>query len=90
MEEITEGNLKQRVHDFWNAQACDTQVAQSAKFSREYFEEIETFRYQDQPFIHSFAQFTRYHGQRVLKVGFGAGTDFIHGYGRGRWRRGLT
>src|SRR5207237_2196386 len=31
----------------------------------------------DQPFIHAFAQFTRYHGRRVLEVGFGAGTDFI-------------
>jgi ubiquinone/menaquinone biosynthesis C-methylase UbiE len=77
MEANTSGTLKQRVHDFWNAQACDAQVAQSARFSREYFEEIETFRYQDQPFIHSFAQFTCYHGKRVLEVGVGAGTDFI-------------
>jgi SAM-dependent methyltransferase len=52
-------------------------VAKSGKFTREYFEEIERFRYLDQPFIHSFAQFTRYRGKRVLEVGFGAGTDFI-------------
>jgi ubiquinone/menaquinone biosynthesis C-methylase UbiE len=70
-------NLKARVRDYWNQQSCDTQVAQSAKFSREYFEEIERFRYFDQAFIHSFAQFTRYHGKQVLEVGFGAGTDFI-------------
>jgi ubiquinone/menaquinone biosynthesis C-methylase UbiE len=69
--------LKERVRQFWNQQSCDTQVAASAKFSREYFEEIETFRYRDQPFIHSFAQFTRYRGRKVLEVGFGAGTDFI-------------
>lgn len=69
--------LKERVRDFWNEQSCDTQVAQSARFSRAYFEEIESFRYFDQPFIHSFAQFTRYRGKKVLEVGFGAGTDFI-------------
>jgi SAM-dependent methyltransferase len=69
--------LKEQVRQFWNQQSCDTQVAGSAKFSREYFEEIENFRYRDQPFIHSFAQFTRYRGRRVLEVGFGAGTDFI-------------
>lgn len=69
--------LKDQVRDFWNVQSCDTQVARSGKFSREYFEEIETFRYFDQPFIHSFAQFTRYRGKKVLEVGFGAGTDFI-------------
>ena len=69
--------LKQNVHAFWNAQSCDTQVAKAEPFSKQYFEEIETFRYFDQPFIHSFAQFTRFHGKRVLEVGFGAGTDFI-------------
>jgi ubiquinone/menaquinone biosynthesis C-methylase UbiE len=70
-------DLKEQVRDFWNVQSCDTQVARSEKFSREYFEEIESFRYFDQPFIHSFAQFTRYRGKRVVEVGFGAGTDFI-------------
>lgn len=69
--------LKGQVHDYWNRQSCDTHIASSSKFSREYFEEIETFRYRDQPCIHAFAQFTRYHGKRVVEVGFGAGTDFI-------------
>jgi ubiquinone/menaquinone biosynthesis C-methylase UbiE len=68
---------KEEVRRFWNQQSCDTQVATSGKFSREYFEQIENFRYRDQPFIHSFAQFTRYRGKKVLEVGFGAGTDFI-------------
>jgi ubiquinone/menaquinone biosynthesis C-methylase UbiE len=68
---------KEEVRRFWNQQSCDTQVATSEKFSREYFEQIENFRYRDQPFIHSFAQFTRYREKKVLEVGFGAGTDFI-------------
>jgi SAM-dependent methyltransferase len=69
--------LKDQVRRYWNRQSCDTDQARSAKYSRDYFEEIERWRYADQPFIHSFAQFTRYHGRRVLEVGFGAGTDFI-------------
>ena len=69
--------LKTEVKAFWNQQSCETQYARSEKFTREYFEQIEQWRYADQPFIHSFAQFTRYHGKRVLEVGFGAGTDFI-------------
>jgi SAM-dependent methyltransferase len=71
------GDLKKQVHEFWNEQSCDTQVALAEKYSKAYFDEIESFRYFDQPFIHSFAQFPRYHGRRVLEVGFGAGTDFI-------------
>lgn len=74
---VENGELKKQVHAFWNAQSCDTQVAKAEQFSRAYFEEIEAFRYFDQPFIHSFAQFTRFRDRRVLEVGFGAGTDFI-------------
>jgi ubiquinone/menaquinone biosynthesis C-methylase UbiE len=69
--------LKGEVKAFWNRQSCDTEHAVSEKFTLEYFEQIEQWRYADQAFIHSFAQFTRYHGKRVLEVGFGAGTDFI-------------
>jgi ubiquinone/menaquinone biosynthesis C-methylase UbiE len=77
MSPVRDEGLKSEVRQFWNQLSCDTQVASAPKFSREYFEQIEEFRYRDQPFIHSFAQFTRYHGKRVLEVGFGAGTDFI-------------
>ena len=77
MHDLATNQLKAEVKAFWNRQSCDTEHSGSKKFSREYFEEIEQFRYTSQPFIHSFAQFTRYHGQRVLEVGFGAGTDFI-------------
>lgn len=69
--------LKDQVKAFWNRESCDADQAQAEKFTREYFEQIEQWRYRDQPFIHSFAQFPRYHGKRVLEVGFGAGTDFI-------------
>src|SRR5260221_11498943 len=69
--------LKSQVKNYWNRQSCDTAAASSGKFSAEYFEEIEAWRYSDQPRIHSFAQLTRYHRKRVLEVGFGAGTDFI-------------
>lgn len=68
---------KAQVRAYWERQSCDTWEASSRKHSLAYFEEIENYRYYDQPFIHAFAQFTRYRGQRVLEVGFGAGTDFI-------------
>lgn len=69
--------LKAEVKAHWNRESCDTWQARAEKFTREYFDQIEQWRYTTQPFIHSFAQFTRYHGKRVLEVGFGAGTDFI-------------
>ena len=70
-------DLKGAVHDYWNRQSCGTYATEATKHSRSYFEDIETYRYREQAYIHEFAQFTRYHGKRVLEVGFGAGTDFI-------------
>lgn len=66
-----------KVHDYWNAGSCGANVAVSSKHSLAYFEEIENFRYTREAFIHSFAQFTRWHGKKILEVGIGAGTDFL-------------
>ena len=70
-------DLKEQVRQFWDQGSCGTQVATGPKFSREYFEQIEAHRYRIEPEIHSFAQFTRAHGKRILEVGIGAGTDFL-------------
>src|SRR5947207_8609771 len=86
---LDSGSLKTEVKAFWNRQSCDTQHAQADKFTRAYFEQIEQWRYADQPFIHSFAQFTRYHGKKVLEVGFGAGTDFIQWLRAGAMASGI-
>lgn len=69
--------LKQEVKNYWNQAACGTEFIQLTKFSKEYFEAIEAFRYKVEPEIFAFAQFTRYHGKKVLEVGVGAGTDFL-------------
>lgn len=69
-------NLKQRVKKYWNIAACGTEFINKPKFSADYFEAIQDFRYSIEPEIFAFAQFTRFHGKKVLEVGVGAGTDF--------------
>ncbi|MBL0332733.1 MAG: class I SAM-dependent methyltransferase [Chlorobiota bacterium] len=73
---ITQEKLKQQVKDYWNEQPCGTQFSDSEKLSQEYFNDIEKHRYFVEPEIFSFAQFTRFHGQKLLEVGVGAGSDF--------------
>jgi ubiquinone/menaquinone biosynthesis C-methylase UbiE len=70
-------DLKPKVKTFWNKEACGTWAASSEKYSRNYFDEIEEYRYQVEPEIFSFAQFTRFYGKKILEVGVGAGTDFL-------------
>lgn len=69
--------LKSEVERYWNQAFCETEHVKKEKYSKEYFEEIERYRYLTKPEIFSFAQFTRYHGAKVLEVGIGAGTDFL-------------
>lgn len=68
---------KQHVYNYWNNASCGTEFIHEKKFTKEYFEAIENFRYTIEPEIFSFAQFTRYHGKKVLEVGVGAGSDFL-------------
>lgn len=69
--------LKDQIHDFWNEIPCGTQFSDSEAYSKQYYEEIEQHRFTLLPSIFSLAQFTRHHGQKVLEVGVGAGTDFL-------------
>lgn len=78
----TEEQLKSQVERYWNQASCGTDHVKEEKFSLDYFEAIEKHRYNTEPEIFSFAQFTRYRNQKVLEVGIGAGTDFL------QWVRG--
>lgn len=77
MSVIEQDSLKEEVRNYWNSQPCGTQFSDSDKYTREYFDDIETHRYGIEPDIFSFAQFTRHHGKKVLEVGIGAGSDFL-------------
>lgn len=66
------------VFAYWQEGTCGTVHASSRPGTREYYEEIEAARYRLEPFIHDFADFRRWRGQRVLEIGVGAGTDFLN------------
>jgi len=69
---------KRHVQEHWDGLPCDTHTGKPfSEGSFEFFEKIEQSRYAGQAFIHSFAQFTRWHGKKVLEVGCGCGTDLL-------------
>lgn len=76
MFETNNQDLKKQVKHYWNQASCGTEFINEKKFSPAYFHAIEEFRYTIEPEIFSFAQFTRFHGKKILEVGVGAGTDF--------------
>jgi SAM-dependent methyltransferase len=84
MEAVMLGKLNDKVRAFWDEKPCgthravtgDTEVGNLA-----WFERIAEHRYSVEPYIHSFAQFTRHHGKTILEIGVGAGTDHL------QWKR---
>jgi ubiquinone/menaquinone biosynthesis C-methylase UbiE len=70
----------QVVREYWEQEPCGTNpgiTGDREPMTREWFEQVEEYRYRMEPFIHSVAQFTRHHGKRILEVGVGAGTDHL-------------
>jgi SAM-dependent methyltransferase len=61
----------------WSAVACGTDAALAARHTREYFEEIERYRYGTQPWTAEAIDRLPVDGRRVLELGFGAGTDHL-------------
>ena len=72
--------VNSEVRRYWEAQPCGTgqAVTQDARaHTPEWYERVEEHRYRLEPYIHAVAQFSRYHGKRVLEIGVGAGTDHV-------------
>jgi 2-polyprenyl-3-methyl-5-hydroxy-6-metoxy-1,4-benzoquinol methylase len=79
--------LNEKVRSYWEHQPCGTNQSVTGDMqagSIAWFERIEGYRYSVEPCIHSVAQFTRYHGKKLLEIGVGAGTDHL------QWARAGT
>jgi SAM-dependent methyltransferase len=64
---------KGAVRDFWNADPCGTRYLEG----EEDFREHARARYELEPHIFEFAQFSHSRGQKVLEVGVGMGADYL-------------
>ncbi|MCI0707113.1 MAG: class I SAM-dependent methyltransferase [Ignavibacteriae bacterium] len=69
--------LKQKVREYWNANPCGTQFAHTDWGTKEFFDEVERFRYSSQPFMKELVGFDRFAGKRLLEIGCGLGTDLF-------------
>jgi ubiquinone/menaquinone biosynthesis C-methylase UbiE len=67
--------LKERLREHWEAEACGTRFADSLD-RRSYFAEVSRARYELESYLPAFADFEAFRGKRVLEIGVGAGSDF--------------
>jgi ubiquinone/menaquinone biosynthesis C-methylase UbiE len=69
--------LKERVRDFWQAHPCGAKFASADVGSKEFFDLVESFRYEKEWHIPEAAGFAASDGKRVLEIGCGLGTDGV-------------
>jgi ubiquinone/menaquinone biosynthesis C-methylase UbiE len=77
IEEKDSELLKAEVKDYWNENPCGTQFTGLQWGSREFFDEVERFRYDVQPFMADVMEFDKHKGERLLEIGCGLGTDLL-------------
>jgi ubiquinone/menaquinone biosynthesis C-methylase UbiE len=77
MTEVNDEVLKQQVREYWNAHPCGTQFTHLEWGSKQFFNEVERFRYEIQPFMRTLMEFENFRGKRLLEIGCGLGTDLL-------------
>lgn len=76
MSQVDE-KLKADVREYWNAHPCGTQFTHLEWGSKQFFDEVERFRYEIQPFMRSIMEFDNFSDKRLLEIGCGLGTDLL-------------
>jgi ubiquinone/menaquinone biosynthesis C-methylase UbiE len=77
MQTTSDERLKSDVHDYWNANPCGTQFTDTERGSKAFFDEVERFRYDTQPFMEKLCGFKDFRGKKLLEIGCGLGTDLL-------------
>lgn len=63
------------VRHYWNSHVHDWKIARNPAGSREFFEEIESYRYEKLHYLPRVVDFAAYAGKKLLDVGCGVGND---------------
>jgi 2-polyprenyl-3-methyl-5-hydroxy-6-metoxy-1,4-benzoquinol methylase len=71
-------DLIETVKDYWNRQPCNVRHSDHPRGSREYFDQVELRKFQAEPHILNFSEFSRWRGQKVLEIGCGIGTAAVN------------
>ena len=69
--------LKNEVREYWNSHPCGTQFTDLKWGSKEFFDEVERFRYATQPFMNEIVGFDKFKGKKIIEIECGLGTDLL-------------
>jgi ubiquinone/menaquinone biosynthesis C-methylase UbiE len=72
-----EADLTEAIRVYWNKHIHDLEIAKHPVGSREFFEELEDYRFEKLDYLPKLVNFAGYRSKRLLEIGCGAGLDLI-------------
>ncbi|MGE3519331.1 MAG: class I SAM-dependent methyltransferase, partial [Vicinamibacterales bacterium] len=66
-----------QVRTYWNSRIHDLEMTHAPVGSREFFDELDDYRFDKLAYLPRVVDFSGYAGRRVLEVGCGIGTDLV-------------
>jgi ubiquinone/menaquinone biosynthesis C-methylase UbiE len=67
----------EEVQQYWNQYINDIEVAHHKIGTKEFFDELEAYRYQKLEYLPKIVSFPKYKGKKVLEIGCGVGIDSL-------------
>ena len=71
------GDMIDAIRAYWNVRIHDLEIARHPVGSRQFFAELQAYRFEKLDYLPHVVDFTGYKGKRLLEVGCGIGTDLV-------------
>ena len=69
--------LTRRVRAYWNERIHDLEMTDKPVGSREFFDDLDDYRFDKLAYLPKVVDFNGYRGKRLLEIGCGIGTDLV-------------
>jgi SAM-dependent methyltransferase len=70
-------SLEGKVREYWNRRIHDLEMTAQPVGSREFFDELDEYRFDKLAYLPRIVDFNGYRGRRLVEVGCGIGTDLV-------------
>jgi SAM-dependent methyltransferase len=70
-------DLARKVRAYWNSRIHDLEMTAQPVGSREFFDELDDYRFDKLAYLPTVVDFAGYRGRRLVEVGCGIGTDLV-------------
>jgi ubiquinone/menaquinone biosynthesis C-methylase UbiE len=78
-----EAELTHAIRAYWNEHIHDLEIARHPVGSKEFFQELEAYRFEKLDYLPRVVDFAAYRANRLLEVGCGVGLDLVRFAGNG-------